>query len=931
MFWIAIQIDCTLSTAMQLHDISPLLSLPARGGPETLVLCSTPRLAQALKRHHDEAQRAAGLHSWPTLRTHTFEQWLADCRADWLLTEHALPMPVGGRLLSPIQERLIWERLIRQHTQDLPGHALLDLKALAVTAQEAYALQSVWGVAHTPNSPVEEHRQFGIWRDELQHWCDEQACYPRHVLDRATVAHLSPSHRPEPWPQTVVLAGFNRLNPVEADALSALQRLGVALQRLDHPANGTCEVRAYPDATSEIYAAAHWAKAWLQRRPDARLGLVVPDLAGSLALVTDTLESVLAPALIRPAHAESARPFNISLGRPLSQFPLVSAALLLIEMALPDESLDVAALDALWRHPYWTPPDTAVARATVQPMLTRQLGRQFDWSAVAMRLNDPRFARHTEALAPVRQAVAALAERAPASALPSAWSPWLLEALPRWGWLQGRRLSSHEYQTQQAFEEGLHELGQWDALLGPIGLRDAAARLRDLCDERIFQPQTEGKPALEVMGLLEACGPRFDALWVMGMTTTHWPPAAKPNPLLTAAAQRRAGSPNASADLQYAFAHAVQGQLVRAAPEVVLSWPQAHGATLFQPSSLLHDWAMAPHTAATPAHWIEEALCGQHTWLMPPEPDEKAPAVSDSESLRGGTGLLRAQAICPAWAYFRYRLGAAPLEELGDMLDSRERGSLVHRALEALWRRLGNQATLLRLSEADRADVISAAVTQALEQHDQAPSTDPLPDATRALEAKRLIRLLTPWLQLECERTHGFTVVATEQAQHVSIGGLALQVQIDRVDQLDDGHLLIMDYKTGAVPSTESWGQDRITEPQLPLYAACVAHETGPVAGLLFAHIDLKDPGWSGVLATDLGSPKALVWNSARGRKQYAAERWEGWHDLLHHWRLALEATVQGLREGDARVRCDDERALAYCDVRPLLRLSERRQQWEQL
>jgi exodeoxyribonuclease-5 len=38
--------------------------------------------------------------------------------------------------------------------------------------------------------------------------------------------------------------------------------------------------------------------------------------------------------------------------------------------------------------------------------------------------------------------------------------------------------------------------------------------------------------------------------------------------------------------------------------------------------------------------------------------DAKAPAVGEGERVRGGTGLLKAQALCPAWAFYQYRLGA---------------------------------------------------------------------------------------------------------------------------------------------------------------------------------------------------------------------------------------------------------------------------------
>jgi len=58
--------------------------------------------------------------------------------------------------------------------------------------------------------------------------------------------------------------------------------------------------------------------------------------------------------------------------------------------------------------------------------------------------------------------------------------------------------------------------------------------------------------------------------------------------------------------------------------------------------------------------------------------DWRAPPVQEGEKVRGGTGLLKAQAICPAWAFYRYRLGARALGEPVAGLDAAARGTLLH-------------------------------------------------------------------------------------------------------------------------------------------------------------------------------------------------------------------------------------------------------------
>ena len=44
-----------------------------------------------------------------------------------------------------------------------------------------------------------------------------------------------------------------------------------------------------------------------------------------------------------------------------------------------------------------------------------------------------------------------------------------------------------------------------------------------------------------------------------------------------------------------------------------------------------------------------------------------------------------------------------------------------------------------------------------------------------------------------------FTVLETEEKTSVSIAGLTLNLRLDRIDRLNDGSLLVIDYKTGDV------------------------------------------------------------------------------------------------------------------------------------
>jgi exodeoxyribonuclease-5 len=735
----------------------------------------------------------------------------------------------------------------------------------------------------------------------------------------------------------VVLAGFNRLNPVEQALIDRLPSTGIqVLTLLNTCAPAPPDMRRYPDADAECLAAAGWAQAWLASNPAARLAIVVPDLTQRRQRLLNTLEDVLAPWLAHPSQVEIQRPFNISLGRPVIDHGLAGGALALLDTLTPPFVLDQKTLSPVLLHPCWCGPATALWRAQVEAQIRRKLPAQITWTRLARFLQDCQGSEAPErqTLRQHVQALASLCEHLPDRQPPSEWAAWISLALPQAGWLAGYPLSSHEYQLQDTFHECIGQLATLDAFTGTMGLPEALRRLRQLCRERIFQPQTEGRQPLDILGLLEASGQRFDAVWVMGMEAGAWPPPIRTNPLLPAVAQRQAQAPNASADVQLAFARQVHRQLLQAAPEVIWSWPHLSGAAELRPSPLLAEagQALTPtyHSCAGVMRWTDSAPDATHHTQAPLMDDHLAPPLQTGETVRGGTALLKAQAICPAWAYFRYRLGAGRLDEAAEGMDARQRGTLLHSALEHLWRHLQTSEQLHAL-DADALSVhVESAVQAAWAVRDADPAQETLEPRTRSLESRRLRRLLFAWLAMERERKHRFRVVATELQQPLDWGGLPIQVQIDRIDRLDDGQHLIIDYKTGSSLDTRNWSADRLTEPQLPLYAIWYASLGHPVTGIAFARVLPKEPGWAGLAAQERLLPRVMAFDSTINRKRFPPDRFPAWADVMAHWQTRLLAVAEEIRAGEAAVRCDDEALLAYCDVKPLLRLSERRQQWQE-
>jgi exodeoxyribonuclease-5 len=227
---------------------------------------------------------------------------------------------------------------------------------------------------------------------------------------------------------------------------------------------------------------------------------------------------------------------------------------------------------------------------------------------------------------------------------------------------------------------------------------------------------------------------------------------------------------------------------------------------------------------------------------------------------------------------------------------------------------------LAALDEAGRRKAIAEAVRIALQNFELARRIT-LPPRFRELEAARLARLLDVWLGVEGKRSLPFEVLACEQHADIEIEEIRVKMVVDRIDRLADGRQVIIDYKTGASIDTKNWAAQRITEPQLPIYAALVNDQ---VAAVVFAKVLLDKPAFAGVAdETDILPGVAGLGDSKQ--KIFDPAEFPDWIALITRWRERLHAVAGEVKAGQAAVAFADEKDLQYCEVLPLLRLPERR------
>ncbi|MFI5321814.1 MAG: PD-(D/E)XK nuclease family protein, partial [Myxococcota bacterium] len=244
----------------------------------------------------------------------------------------------------------------------------------------------------------------------------------------------------------------------------------------------------------------------------------------------------------------------------------------------------------------------------------------------------------------------------------------------------------------------------------------------------------------------------------------------------------------------------------------------------------------------------------------------------------GGTGTLGRQARCPLRAFCQDRLGARALEPLGFGVPARLRGIAAHRAAEALLGDLPAQTDLT-----NKTDAVAHSVERAVAKlfgRARAPLA-----ALYELEAEQLMRVLAALLRAEALRAP-FRVRAVEQRATVTVGALTFDVRIDRIDELADGTLAIVDYKTSERATSGDWFGPRLRDAQVPLYAS---QSTETVRAAVVARLTPAEARYFGFWYDG-----AFPGRAAKGAHPDAAAQ-------LALWRTQLAELAAELAAGDTR------------------------------
>ena len=781
------------------------------------------------------------------------------------LTHHT-PNPTHPLLLTPQQARYLW-------TQQLSLQLGTVHQGLINKAYDAWARCQLWQIDTSQQqfTLTEQTTQFSQWSRTFSLKLKELNLITHEML----VPYLLKQQIPD-LPSHMTWFCFDEYTPQQIALQDYFSSQGIQNQTLElAPRDSQLFLFDASDDSQESLTLVQWLKQQLTLNKK-RIGVVVPELNQKANSLNRLLQQHF------PTET-----FNISLGKTLSDYALVSHALCWISLNKRILTQEDAAL--LLTSPFLIESNNEfIARAQflqTNPVLQERI------------IDYPLFVKELMRSAPLLSTALQTIAHYPKQASILTWVTLFQERLAALGFPGDSALDSGNYQCYQRLLLLFDELKQLSLLTTTLTSSEAFAILTDLTTQTIFQPEKLAAAPIHVLGLLEAAGCPFDALWVGGLTDECLPQKTQFNPFIPIGMQKELGLPYTSPEKEFNLANHTLSRFKQATPCIIFSYPKYTDDKSNLPSPLLTDLIpidFQNFINSVSAEEIDQQVIYQETYHLP---------LDSTLPHSANTALLANQAKCPFRAFSAHRLHLKGKLETTEGPNARERGTMIHKIMELFWLKVKDQHTLLSLDEDALALIIDEAIEKTISPY-QKQRKYSFPSLIQTVERRRLKQLVDALLIWERERPD-FNVTALEENYSFTLAKMQFDVRIDRLDTVENNQKWVIDYKT-TLPQKTPWQEDRPSEPQILLYALLDEQ----INTLLFLELKNGQVACKGFSEED---------SELTGVKTIQEK--ESWQTLRGQWHQQLTSLAEEFQQGICSPTPISPAICAQCDFPDLCRL----------
>ena len=859
---------------MQQHELNLIENLYKKklSSRELIILTPNNRLAIYLYRLWDSYQQQTLSHNKFNIKPLilTFEQWL---RMVWEQTEKPNIL-----LLNKLQEKFFLQQTIEIKNQENMLH--IDYNALF----SAWELLNKWQISLNKVTEFQLNDEVIFFLDNIKLYYSflqqNQYCNYTQI---ASILNNIYQHNDKALPnimQNLLLVGFDDFNltPSETQFITMLQQQrNIKIEYFDpNQQNSQKYQLSLPTVYEEIKAMAKWTYDISQAQPNAKIACIVPQLN----IVRDDLIRIFTQIFAENNVAlyQNTLPDNIhlSLGKSLASYPIIDIILTFLQINVLDDFkfetiqkiLTSPFIDNNWEE-YVN--NYAILAKIKQHILQLPI-KTFKFQDIQHILCE-NCLRIYEIINQYLQL-----QRSKERKKMHEWWSIINEFLDKLGWYGQRLLNDEEQQVVEKWHELEQHLISLDLpstlpnLQHGFSLQEFIVQLRLLTQTTIFQPSFLSKKnhtdiQINILGMLEANGMNFDYMWIMGMDDNALPTPLQPNIFLPLALQRYYDMPHVKIEQELHFSTTLQQRFHRSAKFIIYSYAQQQESNQNSVSPLLSNIPQITLKELYSLNKMDDKFCTSINLLAETiyaenynnykntlinhdliknnsgdsvfydEHHNNININYTNDKIFGGTELIQMQIDCPFKCFATYRLKAKELQKFSYKI---WRGNIIHKAQEYLWQEIHDYTTLQNyFTVANQQTNLSLLIQKSIDfaiNHPKIIGSKIIKQYAKKfleLEKQYITKLLYKCLELEFEFRQPFTIKFLEKHMNYTFGNLELHFIIDRIDQLENGNWIIIDYKTGKnLPSNkklipvmknnqlknENNNIKTIEQAQLPLY-----------------------------------------------------------------------------------------------------------------
>ncbi len=824
------------------------------------------------------------------------------------------------QILSPMDEKLLWHTILENSLDKYP---LLNSAEAASSVSHAYRLLRQWqpdidvmpSLSHFLAIP--DVSAFSSWVTQYRELGEQH-----RVLNLVDCIHrlLKENARLDPawFSHNIKLFNFFQPPPIYRALFKTLSEQKACESLFSKQSDMSSQRRrfSFHSLDEECQACSVWIDQLSKQDPCAHIGVISNKGISSDRKIRNELEKKLDPAAILQLGTLQSAVNHANSGMPIIKTAVIADAVLLLGFCFDiQKSENVCRI--LQSNYLVAADEEQEARLQMELFMRRFASSEYSLSELNRHLGNEKKPFYAPILS---NALLQYRSHFRANSQPKTtneWAAFIEESLQELGW-PGAYLTDAEKDTVRQWHELVEQIASSGIYLGQVQFQSILTKIKLLCRDTLQKYPTNNTAQVSLLTPNEAIGLNFDYVWFVGFDDNNWPTPVTPSPFVPYSMQEKLGIPGCNSQQNYEQAQQTFDLICNSAnTKIIISHHRDNEELHFRPSGLAADIPLSEcRLIASQPEPIRSVI--DH-FTVPPTittvVDESIP-LGDAETIGGGHRIISDQSSCPFRSFAHHRLEARSLNDFETGMNAMARGTATHKALEILFERITSQKQIQLINEAQRNSYLDEASQQAIDYLSDRFPQFMAPNFSR-IEKQRIKQLLLKFLEMEKSRDD-FTVLAREHSQQWQHGKLNINLQIDRIDQLNDGSLALIDYKTGKTSyPRKTFVEERPEDMQLPVYYTATKEVSEQqVSSVNIAHLNVEKLAYSGISAEANFQAKVTVWDSEKAQMS--------WKQLTDSWVAKTENLADEFTNGTALVNPSNGLSTCrYCNLNNLCRIKE--------